>query len=216
MTESATAQPSSPRRRATTIAVLGTLAVLAAAAAFLALRQNQEPVRQKSIAQALMEVRSETCSGRDLKGTGVRMEVFASSDLSSAPLQEGLVPVLDLNVTPRTPVQPGQTVRWTGWIKGPESGKHRFHLPAGVSGTLTISNTDIITPVTADSAGMQLEKSRFYSFTLVVPVDKAAADAGTWLLSWSNAAQEPQPVTRGFLFPPSNVVGKPINVATKS
>jgi hypothetical protein len=200
--------------RQVTMAV-GLIALVASATA-CAKRENAESGRSRNLAQALMEVRSETCSGRTLKGTGVRMEVLASSDLNSAPVQEGLVPVLDLNVTPRTPVQPGQTVRWTGWIKGPETGTHRFHLPAGVSGTLTISNTEIITPATADSAGMQLEKSRFYSFTLVVPVDKAATDAGTWLLSWSNATQEPQPVTRGFLFPPSNVVGKPINVATKS
>ena len=189
------------------------IAVLASAVACTQ-SQKAESGKPRALAQALMEVRGEMCGARNLKGTGVRMEVFATSDLNSAPVQEGLVPVLDLNVTPRTPVQPGQTVRWTGWVKGPEAGKHRFHLPAGVPGTLTVSNTDIITPATADTAGTQFEKSRFYSFTLVVPVGKAATDAGTWLLSWSAARQEPQPVTRGFLFPPSNVVRKPLNVAT--
>ena len=191
----------------------GIIAVLASADACTRSPKAQSG-NSLALAQALMEVRGETCGARNLKGTGVRMEVFASSDLNSAPVQEGLVPVLDLSVTPRTPVQPGQTVRWSGWVKGPEAGRHRFHLPAGVPGTLTLSNTDIITPATADTAGTQFEKSRFYSFTLVVPVGKAAADAGTWLLSWSAARQEPQPVTRGFLFPPSNVVRKPLNVAT--
>lgn len=169
------------------------------------------------LAQALMEVRGEMCGGRTLKGTGVRMEVFASGDLNAEPLQTGLVPVLDMNVTPSTPAEAGQTVRWSGWLKAPEAGPHRFHLPAGVAGTLTLSRAVVLDGAAAapDSTAVVFDKERLYPFTLVVTVDKAAADAGTWLLSWSQDSEQPKPITRLYLFPPTNIVAPPVKVASK-
>ena len=204
MTDSASKQPNYAFR----IAVVVVFAASISAGGVFAMRRQAAPARSDVLAQTLMEVRGEMCSGRNLKGTGVRMEVFTSSDLSKKALQSGLVPVLDLNVTPSAPVTAGQTVRWSGWIKGPESGKHRFHLPPGVSGQLTLSKAVILDPSapSADTSGIALEEARFYPFTLVVTVDKAATEAGTWLLSWSHSSEAPKPVTRGYLFPPTGSV----------
>jgi hypothetical protein len=179
--------------------------VLAAGAAALHNRSKAK-ASSDALAQALLEVRGEMCSGRNLKGTGVRMEVFASSDVAATPLQSGLVPVLDMNVTPKAPIAAGQTVRWSGWLKAPASGAHQFHLPAGVRGTLTVSKRIVLDAGTGDTTRTDFEEARFYPFTLVVTADHAATDAGTWLLSWSQAAQPSQPVTRGYLFPPTDAV----------
>ena len=161
-----------------------------------------------TLADAMIEGRHDLCSGRELKGTGVQMEVFASSDLNSKPVQTGLVPVLDLNVTPSAPVALGQTVRWSGWMKARTSGKHVFQLAPGVIGTLTFSKSVILDSGTKSSAevGTPFEEDRFYPFTLVVPAGKAAIDAGAWLLSWAKVSQEPQPITRSYLFPPTGPV----------
>ena len=204
MTDTASRQPNYALR----IAVAVALCAAASAGGVFARRRTVPPATSDALAQTMMEVRGEMCSGRNLKGTGVRMEIFASSDLSKKALQSGLVPVLDLNVTPSAPVTAGQTVRWSGWLKGPESGKHRFHLPPGVSGQLTISKAVILDPSapSSDTSGIALEEARFYPFTLVVTVDKAATEAGTWLLSWSHPSEAPKPVTRGYLFPPTGPV----------
>jgi hypothetical protein len=187
----------------------GLLALLGVAGVFAA-RHRKDSDQQAALAQALLEVRGEMCSGRNLKGTGVRMEVFASADLTRKPLQMGLVPVLDLNVTPSAAVVPGQTVRWSGWVKAPASGRHRFILPTGVRGQLTISRMVILDPAsTLDTVSTDLEEARLYPFTLVVTVDRGATDAGTWLLSWAQPSRQAQPVTRGYLFPPTDAVAKP-------
>jgi hypothetical protein len=165
-----------------------------------------------TFADAMIDGRHDMCSGRDLKGSGVQMEVFASADLNSKPVQEGLVPVVDLNVTPSAPVAVGQTVRWSGWMKARASGKHVFQLAPGVTGTLTLSKIVVLDPSMkpAVDAGTPFEEDRFYPFTLVVPAGKAAIDAGAWLLSWAKVSQEAQPITRTYLFPPTG----PIAVAT--
>ncbi len=161
-----------------------------------------------TLADAMIDGRHDMCSGRDLKGSGVKMEVFATADLNSTPVQEGLVPVLDLNVTPSAPVAVGQIVRWSGWMKARASGKHVFQLAPGVTGTLTLSKNVILDAGTRPAAatGTPFEEDRFYPFTLVVPAGKAAIDAGAWLLSWANGAQEPQPITRSYLFPPTGPI----------
>ena len=206
---------------ASRIAIAVVLCAAVGAGGVFARRRQAVPATSDVLAQTLMEVRGEMCSGRNLKGTGAKMEVFASSDLSKKALQSGLVPVLDLNVTPSAPVAAGQTVRWSGWLKGPESGKHRFHLPPGVSGQLTLSKAVILDPSvpSADTSGIALEEARFYPFTLVVTVDKAAIEAGTWLLSWAHPSEAPRPVTRGYLFPPTGpvavVVTGPLTVASR-
>ena len=217
MPDTASRQPNYALRIAAAVA----LGAAASAGGVFAMRRTAAPATSDALAQTMMEVRGEMCSGRNLKGTGVRMEVFATSDLSKKALQSGLVPVLDLNVTPSAPVTAGQTVRWSGWLKGPESGKHRFHLPPGVSGQLTISKSVILdaSAPSADTSGIAMEAARFYPFTLVVTVDKAATEAGTWLLSWSHPSEAPKPVTRGYLFPPTGpvavVVTGPSTVASR-
>jgi hypothetical protein len=196
---------------------IGLCATLGAGAVF-AMRRGAQPAggAGQPLAEALMGVRGEMCSGKSLKGTGVRMDVFASADLNSKPIQTGLVPVLDLNVTPSAPVTAGQTVRWSGWMKGAESGRYRFSLPPGVAGTLTLSKAVVVglQATGADTIGSDLVEARFYPFTLVVTVDKVAADAGTWLLSWARQSDAPQPITRGYLFPPTDVAAAPVKVAS--
>lgn len=195
---------------ATRIALASGLIGILGAVGVFAVRNRKDTEYSNALAQALMEVRGEMCSGRNLKGTGVRMDVFASSDLTVAPIQTGLVPVLDLNVTPSAPVVPGQTVRWSGWVKAPATGKQRFHLPAGVVGQLAVSKVLVLgTAAPADAVGMDFEEARFYPFTLAVTVGREATEAGTWLLSWSQGSQPAQPVTRGYLFPPTDAVTKP-------
>ncbi len=184
---------------------VGLLGLLAVAGVF-AVRYRKGAADTDALALALLEVRGEMCSGRNLKGTGVRMEVFATADLSAKPIQSGLVPVLDLNVTPASPVTAGQTVRWSGWVKAPATGRHHFHMPAGVRGQLSVSKQVVLNAAAGETTGSDFEEARFYPFTLVVTADHIATEAGTWLLSWSLPAQQSQPVTRGYLFPPTGAV----------
>jgi hypothetical protein len=206
-----TASAASSGRTASRIAIaLGVLAAIGVGGVIVA-RKRAEAAQGVALAEALMEVRGEMCSGRNLKGTGVRMEVFASADTTARPVQSGLVPVLDMNVTPSAPLTAGQVVRWSGWIKSPATGKHRFQLPTGVTGRLVLSRAVVLDSATtgSDTAGIDLEEARLYPFTLVVTAGKNAADAGMWLLSWSSPAQQSQPVTRGSLFPPTDAVASP-------
>jgi hypothetical protein len=195
--------PSATRTR---LLIASSLVGVLGAAGVMAVRYRSAAQASDALALALLEVRGEMCSGRNLKGTGVRMEVFANGDLTAKPIQSGLVPVLDLNVSPSAPVATGQTVRWSGWVKAPASGAHLFHLPAGVRGTLTVSKIVVLDAGLGDSTRTEFEEARFYPFTLVVTADHAATEAGTWLLSWSQVTQAAQPVTRGYLFPPTDAV----------
>ncbi len=163
------------------------------------------------LAKANLEAKPDMCTGRDLKGTGARMDIFASADTTTAALQSGLVPMLDLNVTPKTPTTAGQTVRWSGWIKAHGTGTHRFALPNGVIGQLAIGRAVLIDTNAgrADSTGSDMIADRFYPFTLIVTVDRTSLDAGMWLLSWTPPAGKSEPVMRGSLFPPTPSAAKP-------
>ncbi len=168
------------------------------------------------LARANLTAQPDMCSGRNLKGSGARMDVFVSADTAAPTLQSGLVPMLDVNVTPKTPALVGQTVRWSGWIKAHGTGTHRFALPAGVHGQLAIARQLHIDTTTgrADSTGTDMVADRFYPFTLVVTVDRAALDAGMWLLSWTPPSGTAEPVMRGSLFPPTPSTAKAPVVAS--
>ena len=157
------------------------------------------------LAKANLDAKPDMCTGRDLKGTGARMDVFATADTTQPALQSGLVPMLDLNVTPQRPAASGQTVRWSGWIKAHGTGTHRFALPNGVVGRLSIGRVVLIDAGTgrADSTGSDMVADRFYPFTLVVIVDRTSLDAGMWLLAWTPPSGRSEPVMRGSLFPPT-------------
>ena len=168
------------------------------------------------LARANLDAKPDMCTGRGLKGTGARMDVFASADTTAPALQSGLVPMLDLNVTPKAPAVAGQTVRWSGWIKAHGTGRHRFALPKGVIGQLTIGRERLIDASTGrtDTTGTDMVADRFYSFSLTVSVDHASLDAGMWLLAWTPPSGKSEPVMRGSLFPPTPNTVKPAIVAS--
>ena len=83
MTDTASRQPNYALR----IAVAVALCAAASAGGVFAMRRTAAPATSDALAQTMMEVRGEMCSGRNLKGTGVRMEVFATSDLSKKALR---------------------------------------------------------------------------------------------------------------------------------
>lgn len=156
-------------------------------------------------------VQPDLCIGRNLKGTGVRMDVFASADTTQSPVQSGLVRTIDLGMTPGSPVTEGQRVRWSGWFMPHGSGNYRFELPKGVTGQLTVNNAVVIDAATGrtDNVGTPMDSTRFYPFTLIVTVDRAATDAGMWVLAWAPPETEMEPLLRGNLFPPMPVFGRP-------
>ncbi len=151
-----------------------------------------------------------SCVGGTLKGSGARMEIFASADTTQAPVQSGLVPILDLKMAPTNVVLPGQRVRWTGWIKSHGRGVYHFSLAKGVSGSLSVSNTPIIDAASGkvDAVGVPMDSAKFYPFTLDVTADDASADAGSWLMTWAPPKHDAEPLTRGTLFPPAPKISK--------
>ncbi len=196
--------PSSTSRLAPAVVAV---VVLAVALAVFALRSPSAAASGANLATANMSARGEMCSSRNIKGSGVRMELFASAGSSAPSLVDGLVPVLDANMAPGSAAAPvaGQLVRWTGWIKATSTGSHRFLLPDGVRGQLTVSRILLLGEgsAAADSGRVDMTENRFYPFTLDVVVDSHAQDAGTWLLSWAPPEQSAAPVMRGSLFPPT-------------
>lgn len=199
------------------------LLALGVGAGVLAMRRVAKPALDAAggnsvgdLAMANLKAKPDMCTGRDLKGTGVRMDIFATADTTQAALQSGLVPMLDLNVTPRTPALAGQTARWSGWIKAHGTGTHRFALPTGVIGVLSIGHDVRIDAGRgrADTNGSEMVQDRFYPFTLVVTVDRTSLDAGMWLLAWTPPSGKSEPVMRGSLFPPTPSTVKPTVVAS--
>lgn len=188
--------------------------VLGGALAVFAMRSPFAEASGVMLASANMSARGEMCSSRNIKGSGVRMEVFASADSSAPSIVDGMVPVLDANMAPGSAAPPvaGQVVRWTGWIKATSTGSRQFILPAGVRGRLTISRIRLLGDgsAVADSGRVDMTENRFYPFTLEVVVDSHATDAGTWLLSWAPPKQGAEPVMRGVLFPPTGVASNTI------
>lgn len=210
MSPTPSASSAAPRRPL--LIVIALLLALGAGGGMFAMRReaksSQAGMGGRSVgdlAMANLDAKPDMCTGRDLKGTGARMDVFASADTTTAALQSGLVPMLDLNVTPKAPTAAGQTVRWSGWIKAHGTGTHRFALPKGVIGQLAIGRAVLIDTHAGrtDSTGSDMIADRFYPFTLVVTVDRASLDAGMWLLSWTPPTGKAEPVMRGSLFPPS-------------
>ena len=91
------------------------------------------------------------------------------------------------------------------------SGNYKFALPKGVSGQLMVNNAVVIDAASGrtDTGGTMMDSTRFYPFVLTVTVDRAASDAGMWVLAWAPPDTEMEPLLRGNLFPPMPVFNRP-------
>ncbi len=182
----------------------------------LALRQDGPPPAGPSAVaapQGLAEgelawsaLRGSLCSGANPVGMGLRGEYF---ELPGFRGQAGLVRNdrgIDfddsLEWRPTAALRRPGSVRWTGWVKPPVSGRYRFHL--GIAdATVRVARQTVVAQ--GGSADVELAAGRYAPIVIEVPALPRHAAAGL-RLEWTVPHGARFVVPRALLFPPSETV----------
>src|SRR4051794_5957829 len=96
------------------------------------IRANAAPIGDLAAVEARQAAaRADMCSADNAAGVGLRGEYFAAERLAGAPLLVRLDKSIDFDASLDWPgadrPQRPRSVRWSGWVKPPLSGRYRFH-----------------------------------------------------------------------------------------
>lgn len=120
--------------------------------------------------------RIELCSSANVVGVGLRGEYFAEGGLRGVPLLVRIDSSIDFDAsldwpTDRSSHRP-QSVRWTGWVKAPTTGRYRFHVEPK-SARVQVARQTVAGADAAPVVALDLVAGRFYP----VSVEMSAVDS---------------------------------------
>lgn len=152
--------------------------------------------------------RDALCSTSNAMGTGLRGEYF-SRELVSGDL---LLTRTDLTVdfdsdfewrTTHINRRP-ESVRWTGWIKPPFSGRYKFHVEQPSSRLVVAQQTMLGDGASTSGASIELAAGRFYPLKL--ELNRISAIKGKFRLEWTSPHGARYLIPRALMFLPSEQV----------
>jgi PA14 domain len=147
--------------------------------------RSMPPPRGGAVAEHRADRGAELCSGRNAVGVGLRGEYFRDPSMRGEPVLTRLDPVIDFASGLELPSSLGGqaigSVRWSGWVKAPLTGRYRFHLDVPGS-RLTVSQR-AVSGNQADDA-IELSAGRFYPILVELQGLNAAALPGL-RLEWT-------------------------------
>jgi len=172
-------------------------------AASLSSLRNVGPGESAELRQAAQ--RLEVCSAKNVSGVGLRGEYFADPQLQGRALLVRVDPSIDFNADLDWPDREAATrprsIRWSGWIKPPISGRYRFHFSVP-GGRVFVSQQGLVGPSAAPDASIELAAGRFYPVR--VELDFAAATVeGPVRLAWTAPHGARYLIPRSLLYLPS-------------
>lgn len=167
----------SSSRRSTLLRRSFILAV-AAGGAILALRRDvlrptqDEPARDRMAAELLRAAeRANICTAANAVGVGLRGEYFSETSLRGTKRIVRVDDVVDFDRSIKGPAgvvsQTVSSVRWSGWIKAPLSGKYLFHADAP-NMRIMVAHKAVAGGDAPEAQKVDLDAGRFYPIEIVV------------------------------------------------
>ena len=150
--------------------------------------------------------RADLCGAGNAVGGGLRGEYFPAPDFAGPPSLSRVDKLIDFDASFDAASESQQpkprSVRWTGWVKPPLTGRYRFHADApGVS--VSVARTLVAGPGADKDASVEMAIGRFYPIT----VEVRAVDPnfnGRWRLEWTAPHGMRYVVPTALLFLPNN------------
>lgn len=149
--------------------------------------------------------RADLCGAGNAIGVGLKGEYFSAPDYAGKLNLTRTDKLIDFDSSfdagPELALGKPRSVRWTGWIKPPLSGRYRFHLDAP-GATVTIARQIVSGPGAQPEASVEMAIGRFYPITIEVRnVDPTYA--GRWSLEWTAPHGMRYVVPTALLFMPT-------------
>ncbi len=154
--------------------------------------------------------RADICTAANAVGTGLRAEYFSGTDLRGTAQVVRVDEVVDFDGAVQWPAgtsaPAAASVRWSGWIKAPLSGKYRFHADAPHMRVLVARKVVAGEGATAGEL-VELAAGRFYPVEVVVS-QLPTADQRI-RLEWTAPHGARYVVPKALLNPPTETVAAP-------
>lgn len=146
------------------------------------------------------------CSGANPVGLGLRGEYYREENLAGTPMLVRVDPVIDFDAGLDWPSHGDaghpRSVRWTGWVKAPLSGRYRFHLDAP-GAQVSVSRQVLV------GAGDEVELAAGRYHPVSLALHRLPAGPGRIRLEWTAPHGARFLVSRALLFPPTESVTTP-------
>jgi hypothetical protein len=163
-------------------------------------RDRADPMHDLAALEARQAAaRADLCSSANAAGVGLRGEYFAAERCAGAPLVVRLDGAIDFDRSFNLPAPSPRSVRWSGWVKPPLSGRYRFHASAA-DARIVVARQALAGPEAA--AGVELSPGRF--FPILVEIDRIVAADTRIRLEWTTPRGVRFLVPRALLYLPTD------------
>lgn len=153
--------------------------------------------------------RAQLCTSANAVGVGLRGEYFARAGWAGDALMVRTDATLEFGEGLDWPAgQAGvpRSVRWSGWVRAPLTGRYRFHAdPPGVS--VEVAGQRVGGADSPADAAVELAAGRFYP--IAVAWDRMEPQAGAMRLQWTAPHGARFTIPRNALFLPTESVSAP-------
>jgi len=147
------------------------------------------------------------CSSASVAGVGLLGEYYVSERWVGRPVLTRTDGAIDFDASLDWPAQEHpqrpRSVRWTGWIKPPLTGRYRFH--ADVPGTRILVSRQLVAGGDAQG-GIELAAGRFYPITVELSEIAGLGSEARLRLEWTAPHGARFVVPRALLYMPTDAV----------
>lgn len=150
----------------------------------------------------------ELCSSRNPVGVGLRGEYYGRDGLLGPVILSRIDAAVDFDASLAWPAElaaRARSVRWSGWVKPPLSGRYRFHLDVP-GATVEVARQRAFGD--ADGPGVMLDRGRFVPIVATIPHLPERRDLHV-SLEWTAPHGARYVVPRALLHLPSETVQTP-------
>ena len=144
------------------------------------------------------ETASSLCSSRNIIGVGLRGEYFSQKDFNGQPLMVRTDRLLDSSQMQFS--QDAKSARWSGWVKAPLSGPHRFHFDHP-DARILVSRVDFSSNNQEAAAPIDMKVGSFYAIELHFS-NLENVGSSPFRLEWAPPHGYRYPISPAMLFPP--------------
>ena len=150
------------------------------------------------------------CTAANAVGSGLWGEYFVAPAFAGKPGLTRIDEVIDFDTSLDWPSSarsaPASSVRWSGWIKAPMSGRYRFHLTPA-SGKVTVARQILVGADTAEGDSIDLAAGRYYP--VHIEIERLPRSFERVRFEWTAPHGARYVVPRALLHPPTEIDQRP-------
>jgi hypothetical protein len=151
--------------------------------------------------------RAAMCSGANAAGVGLRGEYYAREHWRGSPALVRTDSAIDFDRSLDWPSSKSgdrpRSVRWTGWVKPPITGRYRFH--ADAPGARVVVSTLVLAGAGAQR-DIEMAAGRFYPITMEMSLNANSSNTQRIQLEWTAPHGARFLVPRALLYLPTEAV----------